>query len=60
MRGSAVPTGGITPSITASNPDAEKRLPYDMNRAKQEMDRAQEKWDALRRKHNVRLASISA
>jgi peptide/nickel transport system substrate-binding protein len=35
MRGSALPTGGITPSITASNPDAEKRLPYDMNRAKQ-------------------------
>ncbi len=35
MRGSALPTGGITPSITASNPDAEKRLPYDMNRSKQ-------------------------
>ena len=35
MRGSAVPTGGITPSILASNPDAEKRLPYDINRAKQ-------------------------
>ncbi|MGZ9057648.1 MAG: ABC transporter substrate-binding protein [Burkholderiaceae bacterium] len=34
MRGSAVPTGGITPSILASNPDAEKRLPYDINRAK--------------------------
>ena len=28
-------TGGITPSITASNPDAEKRLPYDINRSKQ-------------------------
>jgi len=35
MRGSAVPTGGITPSITASNPEAEKRLPYDVNRSKQ-------------------------
>ena len=35
MRGSAVPTGGITPSILASNPDAEKRLPFDTNRAKQ-------------------------
>jgi peptide/nickel transport system substrate-binding protein len=35
MRGSALPTGGITPSILASNPEAEKRLPYDPNRAKQ-------------------------
>ena len=35
MRGSALPTGGITPSINASNPDAEKRMPYDINRSKQ-------------------------
>jgi len=35
MRGSALPTGGITPSITASNPEAEKRLAYDINRSKQ-------------------------
>jgi peptide/nickel transport system substrate-binding protein len=35
MRGAAVPTGGITPSILASNPEAEKRLPYDPARAKQ-------------------------
>jgi peptide/nickel transport system substrate-binding protein len=35
MRGSALPTGGITPSLLASNPDAEKRLPFNTNRAKQ-------------------------
>jgi peptide/nickel transport system substrate-binding protein len=35
MRGSAQPTGSITPSMLASNPDAEKRLTYDPNRAKQ-------------------------
>jgi peptide/nickel transport system substrate-binding protein len=35
MRSAALPTGGITPSILASNPDAEKRLPYDPARAKQ-------------------------
>ena len=35
MRGAALPTGGITPSILASNPDAEKRLAYDPNRARQ-------------------------
>jgi len=35
MRGQALPTGGITPSIVASNPEAEKRLPYDTARAKQ-------------------------
>ena len=35
MRGQAQPTGGITPSIVASNPEAEKRLPYDVGRAKQ-------------------------
>ncbi|MCU0952042.1 MAG: ABC transporter substrate-binding protein [Burkholderiaceae bacterium] len=35
MRGSALPTGGITPSILASNPDAEKRLPFDPARARQ-------------------------
>jgi peptide/nickel transport system substrate-binding protein len=35
MRGSALPTGGITPSILGSHPDAEKRLPYDQARARQ-------------------------
>jgi peptide/nickel transport system substrate-binding protein len=35
MRGSALPTGGITPSILGSHPDAEKRLPYDPARARQ-------------------------
>ena len=35
MRNAALPTGGITPSILASNPDAEKRLPFDPARAKQ-------------------------
>jgi peptide/nickel transport system substrate-binding protein len=35
MRNAALPTGGITPSILASNPEAEKRLPYDPVRAKQ-------------------------
>ncbi|HET9024706.1 MAG TPA: ABC transporter substrate-binding protein [Burkholderiaceae bacterium] len=35
MRNAALPTGGITPSVLASNPDAEKRLPYDPARAKQ-------------------------
>ncbi|HET7363477.1 MAG TPA: ABC transporter substrate-binding protein, partial [Burkholderiales bacterium] len=35
MRGQALPTGGITPSILASNAEAEKRLPYDPARAKQ-------------------------
>ena len=35
MRGQAQPTGSITPSILASNPEAEKRLPYDAGRAKQ-------------------------
>jgi peptide/nickel transport system substrate-binding protein len=34
MRGQAQPTGGITPSILASNPEAEKRLPYDPGLAK--------------------------
>jgi peptide/nickel transport system substrate-binding protein len=34
MRGQAQPTGGITPSILASNPEAEKRLPYDVSLAK--------------------------
>jgi peptide/nickel transport system substrate-binding protein len=34
MRGSSSPTGGITPSILASNPDIERRLPYDPGRAK--------------------------
>jgi peptide/nickel transport system substrate-binding protein len=35
MRGLSRPTGGITPSLLASNPDAERRLPYDPGRAKQ-------------------------
>ena len=35
MRGSALPTGGITPSPVASNPEAERRLPYDPARARQ-------------------------
>jgi peptide/nickel transport system substrate-binding protein len=35
MRGAALPTGGITPSILASNPEAEKRLPYDPATARQ-------------------------
>jgi peptide/nickel transport system substrate-binding protein len=35
MRGSALPTGGITPSIAASNPEVERRLPYDPARARQ-------------------------
>ena len=34
MRGLASPTGGITPSILASNPDIEKRLPYDPAKAR--------------------------
>jgi peptide/nickel transport system substrate-binding protein len=34
MRGSALPTGGITPSILGSHPDAEKRLPLDPERAR--------------------------
>jgi len=34
MRGQAAPTGGITPSVLASNPDAEKRLPFDAVLAK--------------------------
>jgi peptide/nickel transport system substrate-binding protein len=35
MRGSALPTGGITPSILASSPEIEKRLPFDPQRARQ-------------------------
>lgn len=34
MRGSALPTGAITPSQLASNPQHEKRLPYDPAAAK--------------------------
>lgn len=34
MRGSAQPTGGITPSVLGSHPDAEKRLPHDPAAAK--------------------------
>jgi len=35
MRGQALPTGSIMPSILASNPEAEKRLPYEPARARQ-------------------------
>jgi len=35
MRGQALPTGSIMPSILASNPEAEKRLPYDPAGARQ-------------------------
>ena len=35
MRGQAAPTGGITPSILGSTPEAERRLPFDLARAKQ-------------------------
>jgi peptide/nickel transport system substrate-binding protein len=35
MRNASLPTGGITPSILASNPEAEKRLPYDPARARE-------------------------
>jgi peptide/nickel transport system substrate-binding protein len=35
MRNAALPTGGITPSILASNPEAERRLPHDPARARQ-------------------------
>jgi peptide/nickel transport system substrate-binding protein len=34
MRGQAVPTGGITPSILGSTPEAERRLPHDPERAR--------------------------
>jgi peptide/nickel transport system substrate-binding protein len=34
MRGLSKPTGGMTPSILGSNPEAEKRLPFDPARAK--------------------------
>jgi len=35
MRGAALPTGGITPSILGSHPDAERRLPFDPARSRQ-------------------------
>jgi peptide/nickel transport system substrate-binding protein len=35
MRGSALPTGGMTPSVLPSSPDIEQRLPHDPNRARQ-------------------------
>jgi len=35
MRGSALPTGGMTPSNLASSPEIEQRLPYDPAKAKQ-------------------------
>jgi peptide/nickel transport system substrate-binding protein len=35
MRNASLPTGGITPSILASNPEAEKRLPFDPARSRQ-------------------------
>ncbi len=35
MRGSALPTGGITPSTLPSSPEIEQRLPHDPGRARQ-------------------------
>jgi peptide/nickel transport system substrate-binding protein len=35
MRGSAQPTGGMTPSTLPSSPEIEQRLPFDQARAKQ-------------------------
>ena len=35
MRGSALPTGGMTPSILPSSPEIEQRLPHDPAKAKQ-------------------------
>jgi len=35
MRGSALPTGGMTPSVQPSSPEIEQRLPHDPNRARQ-------------------------
>jgi len=35
MRGSALPTGGMTPSILPSSPEIEQRLPYDAAKARQ-------------------------
>jgi peptide/nickel transport system substrate-binding protein len=35
MRGSAQPTGGITPSTLPSSPEIEQRLPFDQTRARQ-------------------------
>jgi len=35
MRGSALPTGGMTPSTLPSSPEIETRLPHDPNRARQ-------------------------
>ncbi len=35
MRGSALPSGGITPSTLPSSPEIEQRLPFDPNKARQ-------------------------
>ncbi|UCG96548.1 MAG: ABC transporter substrate-binding protein [Burkholderiales bacterium] len=35
MRGSALPTGGMTPSTLPSSPEIEQRLPYDQAKARQ-------------------------
>ncbi len=35
MRGSALPTGGMTPSTLPSSPEIEQRLPFDPNKARQ-------------------------
>ena len=35
MRGSALPTGGITPSTLPSSPEIEQRLPFDPNKARE-------------------------
>lgn len=40
MRGGALPTGSIMPSPLASNPEAERRAPYDPGRARQLLSEA--------------------
>jgi len=40
MRGSALPTGGITPSVQPSSPEIEQRLPVDAARARQLLSEA--------------------
>jgi len=40
MRGSALPTGGMTPSTLPSSPEIEQRLPYDANKSRQLLSEA--------------------
>jgi peptide/nickel transport system substrate-binding protein len=40
MRGSALPTGGMTPSTLPSSPEIEQRLPHDPTRSKQLLSEA--------------------